>query len=108
MQSTIDSLVSLKGRRALGEINLAPVPSTKITAERTVFISRLGRHVGDRPQLKSKTNKLIRSNPNINNIQVHKVKHYYHIIKVVCEETETADLVIRDGLFAFHTKIAAL
>ena len=32
MQSTIDSLVSLKGRRALGEINLAPVPSPKITA----------------------------------------------------------------------------
>ena len=43
---------------------------------------------------------------NINNIQVHKIKHYY-IIKVVCEDTETADAVIRDGLFAFHTKIAA-
>ena len=106
MQSTIDSLISLKGRRALGEINLAPVPSPKITAERTVFISRLGRHVGDRPAIQIQ-NELIRSNPNINNIQVHKIKHYFHIIKVVCEDTETTDAVIRDGLFAIHTKIAA-
>ena len=71
-----------------------------------MFISRLGRHVGDRPAIEIQ-NELIRSNPNINNIQVHKIKHYYHIIKVVCEDTETADAVIRDGLFAFHTKIAA-
>ena len=40
-------------------------------------------------------------------IQVHKIQLYYHIIKVVCEDTETADTVIRDGLYAFHTKIAA-
>ena len=100
MQSTIDSLISLKGCRALGEINLAPVPSPKITAERTVFI------VGDHPAIEIQ-NELVRSNPNINNIQVHKIKHCFHIIKVVCEDTETADAVIRDGLFAFHTKIAA-
>ena len=105
-QSTIDSLVSLKGRKELAKINLAPVPSLKITAERTVFISRLSRHVGDRPAAEIQ-NEIIRTNPNINNIQVHKIKHYYHIIKVVCQDTETADAVIRDGLFAFHTKIAA-
>ena len=71
-----------------------------------VFISRLSRHVGDRPAIEIQ-NELIRANPNINNIQVHKIKHYYHIIKVVCEDTETADVVIKDGLYAFHTKIAA-
>ena len=88
MQTTIDSLVSHKGRQEHAKINLASVPSPKITAERTVFISRLGRHVGDRPATEIK-NKLIRSNPNINNIQVHKIKHYYYIIKIVCEDTET-------------------
>ena len=71
-----------------------------------MFISRLGRHVGDRSAIEIQK-ELVRSNPNINNIQVHKIKHYFHIIKVVCEDTETADAVIRDGLFAFHTKIAA-
>ena len=106
MQSTIDSLVSLKGRRELREIILAPVPSPKITAERMVFISRLGRQVGDRPAIEIQ-NELIRSNPNMNNIQVHKIKHYFHIIKVVCEDTETADAAISDGLYAFHTKIVA-
>ena len=105
MQSTIDSLVSLKGRQELAKINLAPVPSPKITAERTVFISRLSRHVGDRPAIKIQ-NELVRSNPNINSIQVHKIKHYYNIIKIVSEDTETADAFIRDGLYAFHTKIA--
>ena len=93
-------------RQELAKINLAPVPSPKITAERTVFISRLSRHVGDRPAIEIQ-NEIIRANPNINNIQVHKIKHYYHIIKVVCEDTETADAFIRDGLYAFHTKIAA-
>ena len=107
MQSTIiDSLISLKSRQALGEINLAPVPSPKITAETIVFISRLSRHVGDSPAIEIQ-NELIRSNPNINNIQVHKIKHNFHIIKVVCEDTETADAFIRDSVFAFHTKIAA-
>ena len=106
MQSTIDSLVSLKGRQELAKINLASVPSPKITAERTVFISRLGRHVGDRPAIEIQ-NELIRANPNISNIHVHKIKHYYHIIKVVCEDTETADTVMKDGLYVFHTKIAA-
>ena len=71
-----------------------------------VFISQLGRHVGDHPAIEIQK-ELIRANPNINNIQVHKIKHYYHIIKVVCEDTETADAVIRDGLHAFHTRIAA-
>ena len=51
MQSTIDSLVSPKGRQELAKINLAPVPSPKIMAERTVFISWLSRHVGDRPAI---------------------------------------------------------
>ena len=106
MQTFIDSLVLHKGRQELAKINLAPVPSPKIMAERTVFISRLVRQVGDRPATEIQ-NELIRSNPNTNNIQVHKIKHYYHIIKVVCEDTETTDAVIRDGLFAFHTKIAA-
>ena len=106
MQSTIGSLVSPKGRQELAKINLAPVPSPKITAERTVFISRLSRHVCDRPAIEIQ-NEIIRANPNINNIQVHKIKHYYHIIKVVCEDTETADAVTRDGLYSFHTKIAA-
>ena len=106
MQSTIDSLVSPKGRQELAKIKLAPVPSPKITAERTVFISRLSRHVGDLPAIEIQ-NEIIRVNPNINNIQVHKIKHYYHFIKVVCEDTETADAVNRDGLYAFHTKIAA-
>ena len=105
MQSTIDSLVSPKGQQELAKINLAPVPSPKITAERTVFICRLSRHVGDRPAIEIQ-NEVIRANPNINNIQVHKIKHYYHIIQVVCEDTETADAFIRDGLYAFHTKIA--
>ena len=49
MQSTIDSLVSHKGQQEPAKINLAPVPSPKIMAERTVFISRLRRYVGDRP-----------------------------------------------------------
>ena len=106
MQSTIDSLVSPKGRQELAKINLAPVPSPKITAEMTVFTSRLSRHSGDRPAIEIQ-NEIIRANPNINNIQVHKIKHYYHIIKVVYEDTETADAFIRDGLYAFHTKIAA-
>ena len=100
------NLFPLNGRRALGVINMALVPSPKITAERTVFISRLGRHVGDHPAIEIQ-NELIRSNPNINSIQVDKIKHYFHIIKVVCEDTDTANTVIRDGLFAFHTKIAA-
>ena len=73
------------------------VPSTKIMAERTVYINRLDRHVGDRPATEIQ-NELVRSNPNINNIQVHKIKHYYHIIEVVSEDTETADAVIRDKL----------
>ena len=106
MQSTIHTLVSLKGRQELAKINLAPVPSPKITAERTVFISRLGRHIGDRPAIEIQ-NELIKANPNINNIQVHKIKHYYHIIKEVYGDTKTADAFIRDGLYAFHTKIAA-
>ena len=60
--------ISLKGRRALVEINLIDIQ-----------------------------NELIRLNPNINNIQVHKIKHYFHIIKVVCDNTVAADAVIREG-----------
>ena len=94
MQATIDSLVSPKGRQELAKINLAPVPSPKITEESTLFISRLSRHVGDRPAIEIQ-NEIIRANLNINKTQVHKIKHYYHLklyVKTLKQLTPSSEM----------------
>ena len=79
------------------------VPSPKIMAMRTVFISRLSKYVGDHSAMEVQ-NELLASKPHMGYMQVIKIKHYYHIIKVIFEDSDKADTVIREGLYAFHIK----
>ena len=74
-------------------------------AQRKVFISRLSKYVGNRPATKIQ-DELLSSNPNTRYLQVFKTKHSFYKIKIIFEDSETADTVIREGLFAFHIKIA--
>ena len=105
LPATIDQLTSDKGKKGLAKLNLETVTTPKLRAARTVFISGLPRHVGNRMADEIKT-ELKHSNPWISDLTVYKIKDYYHIFKLTCKDSTETDRVLRDGLSAFHTRIS--
>ena len=102
--STIDNLTSNKGLTELRKINLETVTPPEIRAKRTVFIRGLDHTVGQRTADEI-TNELTTRHDWLTNITVTKIKHYTHVIKLTCSDTNQTERLLRDGLTLFHTRI---
>lgn len=105
-ETTIDNLLTKKARDALRSINLEPVLPPEVRARRTVFIRQIDHHVGNQTAETIKT-EIETINRGIKLTDVIKIKDYTHVIKLVCEDTATADKIIQHGILAFSTKITA-
>ena len=105
LPATIDQLTSDKGKEELAKLNLETATTPKLRAARTEFISGLPRHVGNRTADEIKT-ELKHSNPWLSDVTVYKIKDYYHIFKLTCNDSTETDRVLRDEPNAFHTRIS--
>ena len=95
LPATIDQLTSDKGKEELAKLNLETATTPKLRAARTVFISGLPRHVGNRTVDEIKT-ELKHSNPWLSDVTVYKIKDYYHIFKLTCKDSTETDRVLRE------------
>ena len=73
LPATIDQLKSDKGKEELAKLNLETATTPKLRAARTVFFSRIPRHIGNRTADEIKT-ELRQSNPWLSDITVYKIK----------------------------------
>ena len=105
LPATIDKLTSPDGRTALRDINLETVVPQHLRAKRTIFISGLDRHVGGRTADEIK-DEITRNHNWITDLNIFKIKDYFHIIKVIFTDSLTADRVMTDGLTVFHSRIS--
>ena len=102
--TVIDRLLTARAKTVLRQINLEPVLPPDVKAKRTIFIRQLDSYVGLHTGTDLKT-ELTKSNPWLKLTEVIKIKDYTHLLKIVVDDTETADEVLRRGLLAFNTRI---
>ena len=101
---TIDKLTSSTATDLFRNINLTPIIPPDLKAKRTVFIRQLDPYVGARQPDEIKTeletkNKWLKINT------VIKIKNFTHLIKIITHDTDSANRILNQGLYAFHTKI---
>jgi len=101
----IDRLTSSKAIDTFKKINIEPVIPPELRAQRSVFVRRLDSYVGEHSAEDLK--KELERNQEWLKCEVIKIKHYTHLIKIICKDTEMATKVINSGLSCFHTRIAA-
>jgi len=100
-----DTLSSTRGLTELAKINLVPSQSREQIAARSLFIKQLDTTVGSHTPDELKT-ELEANHPWLKITEVHKIKNFTHIIKIVCSTTAIADQVTQNGLNLFYTRIS--
>jgi len=100
-----DTLCSPRGLTELSKINLAPTQSREQLAERSLFIKRLDSAAGSHSSEEIKI-ELEQNHTWLQITEVHKIKNFTHIIKIVCATSEIADKAIEQGLLLFYTRIS--
>jgi len=107
MDSSIarDTLCSHRGLTELSKINLAPTQSREQMAERSLFIKRLDSVAGSHSAEEIK-HELHQNHTWLQITEVHKIKNFTHIIKIVCSTSEMANQAIEQGLLLFYTRIS--
>jgi len=99
-----DTLCSARGLNELASINLEPTQSREQLAQRTLFLKQLDSEAGSHTPAEIKQE--LQSNHSWLTItEVHKIKNYTHIIKIVCTTTSMADQALEQGLILYYTKI---
>ncbi|KAF2343844.1 hypothetical protein FHG87_025400, partial [Trinorchestia longiramus] len=102
--TSIDKLTSKKATTAFEKINLTPIIPPDLRAKRTVFIRQIDADIGLKPAEEIK-NEIKRQNDWRTVTEVIKIKNYTHLLKLVTTDTTTAQRLLRQGLYMFHTKI---
>jgi len=100
-----DTLCSPRGLTELAKINLAPTQSREQMAERSLFIKKLDSVAGSHSPEEIKT-ELQNNHTWLQITEVHKIKNFTHIIKIVCATSEIATRAIDQGLLLFYTRIS--
>lgn len=103
--ATIDNLTTAKGINELKKLNLEPTTPPEIRARRTIFVRQLDQYAGEQTPEAIKAE--IEKNHPWLKAEVHKIKTYTHVIKLVCDDSTMADRILRDGLTAFYTRITS-
>lgn len=104
-QSSVDSLLSKKAISLFAKINLKPSIPPEVRAKRTIFVRQVDDTVGRRTANDIKDELTAKQNW-IKIEEIIKIKHFTHIFKIVCENVETADKILDQGLLLFNTKIS--
>ncbi|KAF2345340.1 hypothetical protein FHG87_023903 [Trinorchestia longiramus] len=102
--TSIDKLTSKKATTAFEKINLTPIIPPDLQAKWTVFIRQIDADIGLKPAEEIK-NEIKRQNDWLTVTEVIKIKTYTHLLKLVTTDTTTAQQLLRQGLYIFHTKI---
>jgi hypothetical protein len=102
--TSIDKLTSTKATALFNKLNLTPIIPPDLRAKRTVFVRQIDSDIGTRPSDEIK-DELKRQNDWMTVTDIIKIKNYTHLLKIVTNDTTTAQRVLRDGFYMFHTKI---
>ena len=102
----MDKLLSRQGQAKLKTLNLRPVLPPDVRAKRTVFLRQLDRHVRIHTEDELLT-ELRQRNEGLRLTEVGKIRDYTHVIKLICGDVETADKIVKDGLYCYHVRISA-
>ena len=103
-QNHIDKILSPPSVKVLNEINLQPVIPPELKSRRTVFVRQLDHSVGSRPENEIK-NEIESNHDYVKVAAVHKIKHYTHLLKIECTQTQMADRILENGLILFNTRV---
>lgn len=103
-ENIIDLLLTTKSKEELAKVGLEPVLPPEVRAKRTIFVRQLDGYVGSHtaPQLLTE---LKARNNGLKVTDVIKIKDYTHVIKLLCDDVNTADRILTTGLYAFNTRI---
>ena len=104
-EATIDKLLTTKGQTELRKVGIEPQLPPEIKSKRTIFVRQIDSTVGTRSTDDIK-NELLKQNDWLKLQEVTKIKDYIHVMKLTCDDVETADWILERGLLAFHTRIS--
>ena len=103
-QNHIDKILSPSSVEVLSTINLKPVIPPELKSRRTVFVRQLDHSVGSRPANEI-ISELEKNHNYLKIAAVHKIKHYTHLLKIECTETQMADRILENGVIMFNTRV---